>query len=66
MFTWTYSEQVTTLATPEQIWAVWQDAASWPCWDRELEWGRLEGKFVVGGCWSHETFLRARGEILPQ
>lgn len=48
MFTWTYSEQVTTQATPEQIWAMWQDAASWPCWDSELEWVRLEGKFVVG------------------
>ncbi|MDJ6542859.1 hypothetical protein LEC72_25045 [Salmonella enterica] len=48
MFIWTYSEQVTTLATPEQIWAMWQDVASWPCWDRELEWVRLEGKFVVG------------------
>ncbi|EIZ2110240.1 hypothetical protein MOQ95_004914 [Salmonella enterica] len=48
MFTWTYSEQITPLATPEQIRAVWQDAASWPCRDRELEWGRPEGKFVVG------------------
>ncbi|MCC4107170.1 SRPBCC family protein [Serratia ureilytica] len=48
MFTWTYSEQVATQATPEQIWAMWQDAASWPCWDRELEWVRLEGEFIVG------------------
>ncbi|ECU9164112.1 TPA: hypothetical protein G5T75_004903 [Salmonella enterica] len=48
MFTWTYSEQVTTLATPEQIWAMWQDASSWPCWDSELEWVRLEGEFVAG------------------
>ncbi|EDY2188190.1 hypothetical protein GTE46_004990 [Salmonella enterica subsp. enterica] len=48
MFTWTYSEQVTTRATPEQIWAMWQDAVSWPCWDSELEWVRLEGEFVVG------------------
>lgn len=48
MFTWTYSEQVMTLATPEQIWAMWQDAASRPCWDSELEWVRLEGEFVVG------------------
>ncbi|ENU2135348.1 hypothetical protein ACE60T_005791 [Salmonella enterica] len=48
MFTWTYSEQVTTRATPEQIWTMWKDAASWPCWDRELEWVRMEGEFVVG------------------
>ncbi|HAF2130092.1 TPA: hypothetical protein G9F27_004361 [Salmonella enterica] len=48
MFTWTYSEQVTTQATPEQIWDMWLDAASWPCWDRELEWVCLEGEFAVG------------------
>lgn len=48
MFTWTYSEKVATRATPEQIWAMWQDAASWPCWDSELEWVRLEGEFIVG------------------
>lgn len=48
MFTWTYSEKVATQATPEQIWAMWQDAASWPCWDSELEWVRLEGEFIVG------------------
>lgn len=48
IFTWAYSEQVTTLAPPEQIWAMWQDASTWPCWDTELEWVRLEGEFVIG------------------
>ncbi|ECI9604892.1 hypothetical protein C9X02_20800 [Salmonella enterica subsp. enterica serovar Enteritidis] len=48
MFTWAYSEQVTTLAPPEQIWTMWQDASTWPCWDTELEWVRLEGEFVIG------------------
>lgn len=48
MFTWTYSEDVMTRATPEQIWEMWQDADSWPCWDSELEWVKLDGDFIVG------------------
>lgn len=48
MFTWTYSETVTTLATPDQIWTMWQDVESWPCWDSELEWVKLDGEFIVG------------------
>lgn len=48
MFTWNYSEKVATQATPEQVWEIWQNAASWPCWDKELEWAQIEGEFVVG------------------
>lgn len=48
MFRWTYSESVTTEATPEQIWAMWQDVSSWPSWDSELEWVKLHGDFIEG------------------
>ncbi|MEE4484883.1 SRPBCC family protein [Serratia ficaria] len=48
MFTWAYTEEVATQATPDQIWAMWQDTASWPCWDSELEWVKLDGDFIVG------------------
>ncbi|CND47414.1 hypothetical protein [Yersinia intermedia] len=48
MFKWTYSESVTTEATPAQIWAMWQDVPSWPCWDNELKWARLNGDFTKG------------------
>ncbi|CDG22244.1 conserved protein of unknown function [Xenorhabdus poinarii G6] len=48
MFIWNYSEEVITDATPEQIWAMWQDVSSWPCWDKELQWVRLNGNFTKG------------------
>ena len=48
MFTWQHSEKVVTNATSKQIWALWQDAATWPRWDSELEWVKLGGPFVVG------------------
>ncbi|MGV3346190.1 SRPBCC family protein [Enterobacteriaceae bacterium LUAb1] len=48
MFTWSFAQQVATDATPAQIWEMWQDAATWPCWDRELDWVRLNGAFEVG------------------
>ncbi|OVZ94941.1 hypothetical protein CBW54_00565 [Yersinia kristensenii] len=48
MFKWSYSESVPTEATPEQIWTMWQDVSSWPCWDSELTWVRLNGDFAEG------------------
>ncbi|WP_412057404.1 hypothetical protein [Bartonella sp. DGB2] len=48
MFKWVYKEQVPTKATCEQIWSMWQDVASWPCWDHELEWVKLNGNFAAG------------------
>lgn len=48
MFKWTYNESVITEATPEQIWAMWQDVSSWPCWDSELKWVKLNGDFIEG------------------
>lgn len=48
MFTWTYSETVTTPASADQIWARWADAANWPDWDSEVEWVRLNGLFTKG------------------
>jgi len=48
MFKWNYSENVTTKATAEQIWAMWQDVSSWPCWDSELKSVKLNGNFIEG------------------
>lgn len=48
MFIWKYSEEVSTEASASEIWAQWQDTATWPRWDKELEWVRLNGDFVKG------------------
>lgn len=48
MFKWTYTETVPTKASADQVWAVWQDAVTWPQWDSELQWVRLDGAFEVG------------------
>ncbi|GAA4663124.1 hypothetical protein [Bartonella pachyuromydis] len=48
MFKWTYREEVNTEASAEQIWAMWGDVATWPCWDHELEWVELSGAFIEG------------------
>lgn len=48
MFVWRHSEEVHTEATATQIWIQWKDAASWPRWDKELKWVRLNGEFVRG------------------
>ncbi|WP_317992820.1 SRPBCC family protein [Bartonella gliris] len=48
MFQWTYSEEINTEASAEQIWAMWENVTTWPCWDHELEWVELSGAFKVG------------------
>ncbi|WP_375662642.1 hypothetical protein [Bartonella sp. OC16QHHD] len=48
MFKWIYSEEISTEASAEQIWAIWEDVAKWPSWDHELEWVELFGAFKVG------------------
>ncbi len=48
MFKWIYSEEINTEASAEQIWAIWEDVSSWPCWDSELEWVELSGPFKEG------------------
>ncbi len=48
MFSWTHSETVSTEAGPDQIWSLWQDVSSWPSWDSEIDWARLEGPFICG------------------
>ncbi|EJF81416.1 Uncharacterised protein [Candidatus Bartonella washoeensis] len=48
MFKWTYSEEINTEASAEQIWALWEDVATWPCWDKELELVELSGVFKAG------------------
>ncbi len=32
MFNWIYSEEISTEASAEQIWAIWEDVAKWPSW----------------------------------
>lgn len=48
MFKWTYSEEINTEASAEHIWAMWEEVATWACWDHEFEWVELFGAFEQG------------------
>lgn len=37
-----------TIATPTQIWRIWQDVENWNSWDHGLESSRLDGPFQTG------------------
>jgi hypothetical protein len=39
---------VTSSATPAAFFAEWGDMASWPQWNLDTEWVRLDGPFVEG------------------
>lgn len=48
MFTWTYEYTITTKATQEQVWAIWEKTSEWHKWDEGNEYVNLEGEFVPG------------------
>ena len=47
---------VTSSAAPSAFFAEWADMASWPEWNLDTEWVRLDGPFVEG----------ATGELKPK
>ena len=47
---------VTSSATPAAFFAQWADMATWPEWNLDTEWVRLDGPFVEG----------ATGELKPK
>jgi hypothetical protein len=40
--------QVTSSAPPSAFFARWADMATWPQWNTDTEWARLDGPFVTG------------------
>ncbi|WP_027186910.1 SRPBCC family protein [Desulfovibrio cuneatus] len=48
MFYWSCEATATTTATPEQIWNLWTNLDSWPQWDTDVAWAKLETSFVQG------------------
>lgn len=38
----------TSTAAPETFFAIWGDMASWPEWNQDTEWVKLDGPFVPG------------------
>lgn len=48
MFKWKFTELVETDATPEQIWSLWENVDTWPLWDKEVSWVKLNGPFLLG------------------
>ena len=51
------SATVTSSATPAAFFAAWADMATWPEWNLDTEWVRLDGPFVEGA--------RLGGTIVP-
>jgi uncharacterized protein YndB with AHSA1/START domain len=53
---WTYEHTTECAASPDQIWAVYTDAAAWPEWNVGIERLELSGPFAAG----------ARGLLTPR
>jgi len=45
---WSFEHSATTSASPAKLWQCYVDPATWPEWDHELDWVRLNGPFATG------------------
>lgn len=45
---WIAEASAVTTASPDAIWALYEQVRSWKEWDQEVEWSRLDGPFEVG------------------
>jgi uncharacterized protein YndB with AHSA1/START domain len=43
-----FSHQIVTTATPEALWRLYADPATWPSWDPDAELITLDGPFATG------------------
>jgi len=48
MWNWSYEESQEFDVSLDAIWQSYQDVASWPKWDSDLDWAVLDGPFAEG------------------
>ena len=48
MISYTYTHTVDTDASPEVIWALYEDVSTWPSWDAQAEEITRDGPFATG------------------
>ncbi|HEY8208130.1 MAG TPA: SRPBCC family protein [Myxococcaceae bacterium] len=48
MSAWSTEASAVTPATPEAIWALYEQVGAWSAWDHEVESSRLDGPFQAG------------------
>jgi uncharacterized protein YndB with AHSA1/START domain len=46
--TFTFAHEIVTPATPEALWRLYADPATWPSWDPDAELITLDGPFATG------------------
>jgi hypothetical protein len=45
---WTNEQSIETAASPEAIWRLWSEVATWPDWNADIERIAISGPFAVG------------------
>lgn len=45
---WSTEASTVTPASPEAVWALYEQVGAWNAWDHEVEWSRLDGPFQAG------------------
>ena len=45
---WTNEHSIDTTSSPEAIWRLWSDVATWPEWNSDIEHIEISGPFAAG------------------
>jgi hypothetical protein len=45
---YTYRHSMETDVAAAEIWALYEDTSTWPCWDAQAEWVTRDGPFAAG------------------
>jgi hypothetical protein len=45
---WTTEHSIETTASPESIWRLWADIATWPEWNADIQRIQISGPFAIG------------------
>src|SRR5262245_16331798 len=45
---WTSEHSIETAASPESIWRIWADVATWPEWNADIQRIEIFGQFAIG------------------
>lgn len=68
--TWSRTFSATTTASPDTVWALWEDVALWPQWNEGIVAVVLDGPFATGTRFrmtvpGDETFTSTLRDVVP-
>jgi hypothetical protein len=59
---WTIEHGIETTASPQAIWSLWSEVATWPDWNGDIARIEISGPFAVGSTIAMTPNRRGHGQ----